>query len=221
MRCLVFSLASSASRDRRHRCAQIWPQMFTNLWCAQHSFAPLRPHSRFCTNHRCRLYSLPSLHYCADHTKRVDSFVSKFWTDRLSRTICSSQSADSQLAAFNLHKLTLRPTTLGTPTGLQLRNQFVAGVPTGRSLARRPPAAAGMAARPGDNLRLPPALLASTCRLPPTDVRVHHKVTRLPQSGCSHRALRQQFTRTVADNAGKRIPRRERTTTTIPRRIQH
>ena len=33
----------------------------------------------------------------------------------------------------------------------------VAGVPIGRSLARRPLAAAGMAARPGDNLRLPPA----------------------------------------------------------------
>ena len=32
-----------------------------------------------------------------------------------------------------------------------------AGVPIGRSLACRPPAAAGMAACPGDNLRLPPA----------------------------------------------------------------
>ena len=34
----------------------------------------------------------------------------------------------------------------------------VAGIPTGRSLACRPPIAAGMGARPGDNLRLPPAI---------------------------------------------------------------
>ena len=65
----------------------------------------------------------------------------------------------------------------------------VAGVPTGRSLARRPPAAAGMVARPGDNLRLPLAMLVSPAGFLRTDVRVHHKVTRLPQSGCSHRAL--------------------------------
>ena len=75
---------------------------------------------------------------------------------------------------------------------------IVTGVPTGRSLACRPPAAAGMAARPGDNLRLPPAMLASLAGFFRTDARVHHTVTGLPQSGCSHRAHRRRFTRTVA-----------------------
>ena len=63
------------------------------------------------------------------------------------------------------------------------------------------------------------------CSLPPagflrTDVRVHHKVTRLPQSGCSHRALKQQqFTRTT-ETMQALVSRRERTT--IPtRRIQY
>ena len=84
------------------------------------------------------------------HSTQTRSFA---WsgTDRPFRPICSSPSADSQLAAFDFH--TNNPATNTLICRLvQLRNQFVAGVPTGRSLARRPPAAAGMAARLSDNL---------------------------------------------------------------------
>ena len=172
MRCWVFSLVSSASPDRCHRRAQIWPQMLTNLWCAQHS-ALLGSSFPFLPNHRCRLYP-HTLHYHADHTWRVDSFVSSVWDRSTVQTNLQLPICTCQVCCVQF--LTIHPATYTLERRLvALRNQFVAGVPTGRSLARRPPAAAGMAARPGDNLRLSPALLASTCRLPPD------RRTRTPQ----------------------------------------
>ena len=78
--------------------------------------------------------------------------------DRPSRTICSKLPADFQLCC--VQSLLIYPATYTLTCRLVwLRNQFVAGVPTGRSLARGPPAAAGMAARFSNNLQsLAPAL---------------------------------------------------------------
>ena len=63
----------------------------------------------------------------------------------------------------------------------------VAGVYFGRSLAHRPPAASGLATLFGSKIVLPPAMLVSPAGFLQTDARVHHTVTRLPQSGCSRR----------------------------------
>ena len=73
----VLLLASSASLDRRHRRAQIWPQMFTNLWCAQPS-SLCSSSFPFLPIHHFRLFP-HTLLYRAVHTRRADSFVLKFW----------------------------------------------------------------------------------------------------------------------------------------------
>ena len=91
----------------------------------------------------------------------------------------------------------------------------VAGVPTGRSLAHGPPAAAGIAAYPGDNLVLPPALRSSTCRLPPRGHTRTPQVTRLPQSGCSRRVFNTASTRSH-NAAEQRFPKRQVLTTINP-----
>ena len=86
-----------------------------------------------------------------------------------------------------------------------MEGEAIAGVPTEHSLARRPPARAGMATRPSDNLRLPQCF-ASTYELPLMNARVHHIVTGLPQSRCSHRAHKQVHVHRQNDNAGNKIP---------------
>ena len=107
-----------------------------------------------------------------------------------------------RLAAFDSYQNTLRPTHYAADW-LQLRNQFVAGVPTGRSLARSPPAPAGMVTRLGDNLRfLAPAirfhLQASSTRTFAYTTRSHKTPPVGVQSQGTHN---QQFTRS---DAGKR-----------------
>ena len=74
------------------------------------------------------------------------------------------------------------------PPPSRSRPEGVAGVSSGRSLARRPPAASRIATRFGSNVGLPPAMLVSPAGFLHTDARVHHTVTGLPQSGCSRRA---------------------------------
>ena len=59
------------------------------------------------------------------------------------------------------------------------------GVPTKRSLACRPPAASGFVARPGDNLQLPPAMLAS----PAGFLRQTHAYTTRSQDSPSRGAI--------------------------------
>ena len=89
------------------------------------------------------------------------------------------------------------------------------GVPTGRSLAYGPPAAAGIAACPGAKLFLPPALLSSTCRLPPRRHTHTPQITRLPQSGCSRRVFNTASTRSH-NAAEQRFPKRQVLTTINP-----
>ena len=72
----------------------------------------------------------------------------------------------------------------------------VAGIPTGCLLAHRPPAAAGMAARSGDNLCLPPAI----CFHLQASSRRTHMYTTQSQDYPSQGAVTGQaneFTRTV------------------------
>ena len=71
----VWTLCDSASSP--HRYAQIWPQIFANLRCAC-STAFFCLSVPFPTVHRFRLSS-HTLHVCADHTKRADSFVHSVW----------------------------------------------------------------------------------------------------------------------------------------------
>ena len=154
MHCWVFLLASSASLDRRPGCADFHPQIFTNL--------------RFCAQLCTQLYLVPvsvvpplptvsplsTLWRRPHKARRLVRFKVLRRIDRpeqsaanclqISKTGCV-QSSQTNPATYTLERRLV-----------VLRNQNVAGVPTGCSLARRPPAAAGMAARPGDNLRLPP-----------------------------------------------------------------
>ena len=60
-----------------HLRAQIWPQISIQSGRAQHS-ALCSSSFPFLPNHRFRLFS-HTLHYCADHTRRVDSFVRLVW----------------------------------------------------------------------------------------------------------------------------------------------
>ena len=110
VRCWVFSADASAPCVPVHRYAQIWPQIFTNLWCAQHnaldcSSFPSR------SNHRFRLYphTLPNR---ADHTQRADSFVHSVWNGSTVQTNLQPPPADSQVAAYNLHKTNPATNTL-------------------------------------------------------------------------------------------------------------
>ena len=82
----------------------------------------------------------------------------------------------------------------------------VAGVPTGRSLAPRPPAATGMATRPSDNLRLPPAfrfhLQASS-----TQTHAHTTGHKTPPVGVQSQGTHKQVhMHKPNDNAGTRFP---------------
>ena len=96
----------------------------------------------------------------------------------------------------------------GVPTGRSLARsppaatRMVAGVPTGRSLARSPPAATGMVARLSDNLQL----LAPVLRfyLQASSKRTHAYTTRshkTPPVGVQSQGTHnQQFTRPDAGN---------------------
>ena len=100
----VWTLCNSASSPHRH--AQICPQIFTNLWCAQHnaldcSSFPSLP------NHRFRLF--PTLYLTAPTTHRaqIHSFT-RSGTDRPSRPICSSHL---QISRCCVHFLLIYPAT--------------------------------------------------------------------------------------------------------------
>ena len=107
VRCWVFLLASSASFDRRLRCAKIWPQIFTHLWFARSTELWVAPRSRLdpTTVPVC----FPTLYLTAPFTPgaQTRSFQSS-GTDRPSRTICRLHLQIPQVAAYNLPKLTLR-----------------------------------------------------------------------------------------------------------------
>ena len=125
--------------------------------------------------------------------------------DRPSRTICSSQSADAQVRCVQF--LLIYPATYTLVCRLDvLRNQNVAGVPTRRSLVCCPPAASGFVARPGSNLQLPPAMLAS----PAGFLRQTHAYTTRSQDSPSQGAVtghsQPVHTHKPNDNAGTRFP---------------
>ena len=100
VRCLVFSLASPASLDRRYRCAKIWPQIFTHLWFARSTELWVAPRSRLGpTTVSALFFPLFTL-----EPSTLDALIRSLHcsaTDRPSRTICicNSASADS-VAAF-------------------------------------------------------------------------------------------------------------------------
>ena len=76
-------------------------RFLSNLQHAQ----PSTPRSRFVLT--TVAVSIPTLYTTrADHTRRVDRSFRRSGTDRPSRPICSSQSADSQTGCDNLYKTT-------------------------------------------------------------------------------------------------------------------
>ena len=77
VRCSVFNLDALLLCNPPDHRAKIWPQISYHLWCAR-SIASNCLSFPFLAVHRCRPSS-PTLNVCADHTGRVDSFVSKFW----------------------------------------------------------------------------------------------------------------------------------------------
>ena len=167
---------------------------------ARSSVLSIAPRSRFCLT--TVAVSLPTLYTITPTTQGVSirSFQSS-GTDRPSRTICNSQSADSQLSCVRF--LLIYPATNTLERRLaRLRNQNVAGVLTGRSLARSPPAVAGMAAGLSDNLQS--LALALRFHLQASSKRMHAYTTRshrTPPVGVQSQGTHnQQFTRPDAGN---------------------
>ena len=175
MRCWVFAADASAPCVPVHRYAQIWPQIFTNLWCTQHSALNCSSFP-FLPNHRCRLYP-NTLHYCADHTRRFDPFVHLVWNG-------STVQTNLQLAICRFPNL-LRsfPSNLpcdqhsDMPTGSASKPKC-----RGRpywTLARPQSTCSGW---DGCSSQQQSSILGSSFALPPagflqTDARVHHTVT--------------------------------------------
>ena len=172
------------------------------------SFAP---HSHFCLS--TVAVSFPTLYTITPTTQGVSirSFT-RSGTDRPFRPICRSPSADFQVRCVQSSQNSPATNTV-TCRRVRLRNQFVAGVPTGRSLARGPPAAAGMAARFSNNLQsLAPALRfhlqASSQQTYACTTRSH----RTPPVGVQSQGTQNyKFTRTDATMQAL-VSRRERTT---------
>ena len=147
------------------------------------------PRSRFCPIHRFRL-SPHTLSYRADHTRRVDPFVSSVW-DRssvqtnLQFTICrflsSLRSFPSNLPC---DQHTMLPTGCSFETKMSRASLLDARLPAVHLQRLGWPLVSATIFNPWLQL------CASTCRLPPNGhTRTPHGHTGLPQSGCSHRAL--------------------------------
>ena len=75
--CLVFSVDALLPCVLPHQRADIWPHISYQLWCAR-STASSCLSVRSLTVQRCHL-SLPTLLYCADHTRCLEQFVLLFW----------------------------------------------------------------------------------------------------------------------------------------------
>ena len=181
----VWTLCNSASSPHRH--AQICPQIFTNLWCAQHNALDCSSFPSE-TNHRFRLYS-HTLHYCADHTRRFDPFVHSVWNGSTVQTNLQQPACRFPDAAFTSFLSTLRPTHyladwFSSETSLSRASLLDARLP----VVHLQRLGWSLASATIFNFWL--QFCASTCRLPPNGhTRTPHGHTGLPQSGCSHRAL--------------------------------
>ena len=177
-------LASSASPDRRHRRAQIWPQMFTNLWCAQLS-ALLGSSFPFLPNHRCRLYP-HTLHTRADHKRRVDSFVYLVWNG-------SSVQTNLQVAICRFPKSLRSIPNQTTPRA----THFAAACVGSETSLLRASLHDAAASKVHLHSLVDPSLLESsdvgysfawtTCRLPPKDTQQYAVQNRI-QTGCKREA---------------------------------
>ena len=145
-----------------HQCVAIWPQISLQsmVRVAQHSLA------RFCPSFDSP--TLPSFFPFSILLRQPHEALDTVRSPVLRRIDRPEQSADARPCRFPTRCVQFLPIYSATYTLehrlVRLRNQNVTGFPTGRSLACRPPAAARMAARPGDNLRLPPANARFTCR---------------------------------------------------------
>ena len=153
---MVFLLASSASHNRRHRRALIWPQI-----SLQSVARAAQPSSSFlCSVSHCPTFlSFSPSSELLRQPHEARRFVCSFDLRRIDRPNQSVANCLQISKAGCVQSSQTNPATYTLERRLvALQNQNVAGVPTRRSLARRPPIAAGMAAQPGDNLQLPPAI---------------------------------------------------------------
>ena len=215
MRCWVFLLASSASLDRRHRRAKIWPQISPHLWCAQLctlvcSSFPFLPIHHF------RLYS-HTLLYRAVHTRRADSFVPKFWgrstvQNNLQFPICRCPSCCVQSPQYSPATNTLSCRLVRSETSLSRASLLDARLPAVHLQRLGWPLASATIYNLGSSFARFHLQASSTRTLAYTTSH-----TRLPQSGCSHRA-RNTSKHTYTTLQSSENPKRQVLTTESSRR---
>ena len=199
MRCLVFSPDALLLFLRPDHRAKIWPQISPHLWCAR-SFASNCLSFPFLSIHHFRPILSP-LHYCADHTRRSDSFVSVFWDGSTIQNNLQQPPADLQMLRSLPNNLPCDQHTV-LPIGYCSETKMSRASLLDARLPAVHPQWLGWLLVSAAIFNLQLQRCASTCGLPPDEhTRTPHSLTGLPQSGCSHRALaKRQFTRTDAGN---------------------
>ena len=216
MRRWVFSLDASVPCVPVHLRFKIWPQISYNLG-ARSSALSAAPRSRFCltTTSVC----FPTLYSTApsSHSAQIRSF-SRSGTDRPFRPICSFPSADSQVAAYNLHTnepcdlhskmptgLASKPVCRGRPYWTLACPQSTCSGWDGRFSQRR-------SSIVGSSFALPPAGFLHT------DSRVHHKSHKTPPVGVQSQGTQHKQAHTYTTLQSSENPKRQVLTTESSRR---